>query len=599
MSSAPEHPAATGPAGLSAAGGEPSGSSGGADPGVLGVIAEMQGKLSALGKAHEERLKRDEAALAERIRHAGALEMRLAAERTKLDNDRQAAAELRERLDAQRAALDEQLAAAAADRAKAQELAAAVEGANKDLGQREAGLGRREAELAERETKMKAAEAQSKDRERKSQEAAARAAAATAEAANDAAVRAAEAIAATERADAAEAELQRLRTETDRTLADESRMLRAQLDEAAARADDAQARAQAAQGEAESLREQLAAATAGAARADQASAASLNAGAAELEAKVASMGEQIAKRDQAIDLLRARLSEAGERASAQATGPRGAGSSVQVRRQRLTRYRQLVQNEARKIVAAKNVLAKRQAECEAVIAQRAKLVQQAHALATREAKLGSRRSLVEATAGVCFAVGTVLLVAVLSWGVVSQIFPATYLATAVVSAETRGSGREPDLASWQNYHEQLVSDPRLMEETADRMARRGIESLSNAAQLAARLREDLLVTSDKPGMMRLELRGKGAERTARELETFATALVAVANTARESRADGAASMQSTPAASGTEPVDDQRLVYAAGFTAGGTGLAAIIGLLAWTQLSRAKRRYEAAGVVED
>jgi len=52
----------------------------------------------------------------------------------------------------------------------------------------------------------------------------------------------------------------------------------------------------------------------------------------------------------------------------------------------------------------------------------------------------------------------------------------------------------------------------------------------------------------------------------------------------------------TPSAGGVFESGGARVaVYAAGFTAGGTGLAAIIGLLAWTQLSRAKRRYEAAG----
>ncbi len=592
MSSAPEHSAETG----AGAGGGGGGPLGGADPGVLGVIAELQGKLSALGKAHEDKLKRDQAALTERIQQAGAIEQQLAAQRAKLDDE---AVKLRERI-----------AAADAEQAKAQELAAAVEGANKQLAQRETGLAqresvltRRETEVGERETKLKAAEVQAKDRDRKSQEAAARSAAAHAEAANEAAARASEAVAATERAEAAEAELERLRAELDgsgRTVSEESRALKAQLEATAARADQASAQAEAAKAEAANLRDQLANAKSAAAT-SQSGDEALLASAVELESRVAGLHEQVAKRDQAIELLRDKLADVTARAGqSQGDGADdGRGPSSAVRRRRLSRYRQLVQNEARKIVAAKDVLSKRQAECESVIAQRAKLVQQAQALAHREAKMHSRRSVVEATAAVCFAMGAVLLVAALSWGAVSQIFPATYIASSVVSAESRGGGREPDLAAWQAYHEALVNDPRLMEEGAERMARRGIESLAKAPALTARLKTDLMLTSDHPGMLRLELRGQGAERTARELETFATALVAMANAARESRADGAGTAQTQPSTSGNEPVKDERFMYTAGFTAGGTGLAAIIGLLAWTQLTRAKRRYEAAGIHDE
>jgi colicin import membrane protein len=597
MSPAPDQAAATG--------GEPSaGGLGAVDPGVLGVIAELQGKLSALGKAHEERLKRDEAALAERIKQTEALETRLGAERRKLDEDLRAALELQKHLEIEAAKVDERAVAARGEREKAGALASAVEEANTQLAQREAALAQRDRDLAEREARLKASEAQAKDRERKNQEGAARAAAAAAEAAKHAAEQASDAVVATEHAEALEAELEKLRAQiagSEREHAERARALKERLDALSARSSELETRANGASHEAAELRERLAAVSAaGEARVDPDERDALAARAGELQGQISGLGEQVAKRDKAIELLRARLAEAESVArSGDAGGNAGASTSVALRRKRLRRYRQLVQNEARKIVAAKDVLAKRQAECETVIAQRAKLVQRAQALAQREAKLGSRRSVVEATAGVCFAAGAILLVAVLSWGAVSQIFPATYIASAVVSAEGKGGGREPDLTAWQGYHEQLVTDPRLMEEAADRMGRRGIESLSKAPALAARLKQDLMVTSDKPGMLRLELRGQGAERTARELETFATALVAMANTARESRGDGAGSVQSQTAKAGEEPVKDERFMYTGAFTAGGTGLAAVIGLVAWTQLSRAKRRYEAAGIGEE
>jgi chromosome segregation ATPase len=583
MSSASEQPGAAGLAGASDA------LAAGPDPGVLGVIAELQGKLSALGKAHEEKLKRDEAALAERIRQAEATDAALAKARKAVEDDAKALEGLRAELDADRAALDKARADVQARERAAGELHAAAE--------------RARGELAEREAKLKAAEAGSKERERKSQESAARAAAAAAEAAKEAAARAADAIAAIERAEAAEAELERARSErgtAQSKLDDECAALRAAAAELTSRLERAEAAAAEAGNQAASLREQLAQAQAEAESGATASAgAASSAQVAEFEARLAALNEQVNKRDQAIDLLRAKLREASEHASAGSRTGAAIDESVALRRKRLSRYRQLVQNEARKIVAAKDVLGKRQAECELVLAQRAKLVQQAQALAAREAKAGSRRSLVEAAAGVCFAVGAVLLVAVISWGAVSQMFPATYIASAVVAAEPKSSGREPDLAAWQAYHEQLVTDPRLMEEAAERMGRRGIASLASAPALSTRLKTDLMVTSDKPGMIRLELRGQGSERTARELETFVTALVAMANAARETRADGAGSVQSQPAAAGTEPVADQRLMYTGAFTAGGTGLAAIVGLAAWMQLSRAKRRYEAAGLHEE
>lgn len=322
-----------------------------------------------------------------------------------------------------------------------------------------------------------------------------------------------------------------------------------------------------------------------------------------LEARIASLEQELAEARAAtrgVEALKDQLALVQQgREEAESELARRAGEAADMmtwnarRRERLRLYRTLLQVQARKLVTAKEALAKRQAECEQMLAQRQKLHAAMEAVKAAEQRLASRRARTGAAATVFFSMGALALILGMSWQITSHVRPATYLASAVIEPDGRGlTLGEAEIRSWQNYHIELARDPRMMEVAAERFRQRGIISLGTAPELRARLSADMSVQAQPDGGVLVELRGKGAEKTARELDTFVTALASVANASREGRADGAATAITRPAAAGSEPVEDDRLMYAAGGAGGGLLASLLLGGAVWARMLRSKRQYE-------
>jgi hypothetical protein len=188
---------------------------------------------------------------------------------------------------------------------------------------------------------------------------------------------------------------------------------------------------------------------------------------------------------------------------------------------------------------------------------------------------------------------TVALVGALAWGVAQQVAPAVFAARAELVADGKGRDlTEQELAMWTQSHKALAEDPQVMAAAAENFARRGMPSLGMATAVKQRCATDLYVHSDKPGSLSFELRAPGADRAARELETFLSAVIAVANAQRESRGDGAATAVGKQPVSGADPIDSARLMYAAGIALAGLALAGILAAIGYRILSRAKQRFE-------
>lgn len=187
------------------------------------------------------------------------------------------------------------------------------------------------------------------------------------------------------------------------------------------------------------------------------------------------------------------------------------------------------------------------------------------------------------------------MLGLLSWIVAGQFVQPVYAARAVLAAQQRATNPNPaELEGWQTFHVDLLTDPRLLDRVAERMERRGIADLAHPARLAAALESSLVWTSTAPGRLELELRGPGAERTLRALDTYVSTLVAEANTARSRRADAAVTVVESQPRLGGEPIEDRRPIYA------GVGLA-VSSLLAvgfwsviWRRLSKAQSVFEQA-----
>lgn len=301
--------------------------------------------------------------------------------------------------------------------------------------------------------------------------------------------------------------------------------------------------------------------------------------------------EQALQRQAELDTLRHDLTAAraaGGDAHAPVASDEGFANAL--RRARLSRYKQLLNTQSRKIVRAKDALAKRQAECDLVLAQRQGLVERAAELNAREAALAVRSARTGAGVIAACLSAALLLVSALAWTAAGVLAPSRYAATAVLAAST--PDREPEdgeLDAWARSYRDLLADPTVFQAAAEQFGRRSMSALATPPAVKERVETDFTVAELEPGKLKLEWRGVGAERTSRELETFLAGVVSVAEIRRHARGDGALTVIAQAPTAGQEPLDSQRLPYAAGLTGLGMMVVAGGGLAGFALLRRQDR----------
>lgn len=328
----------------------------------------------------------------------------------------------------------------------------------------------------------------------------------------------------------------------------------------------------------------------------------------------------VAKRDHAILVLRERMQELQTAYSAlkqraiegrtdgsrtqrrddTAQNDHGAGWNTR-RRSRLARYKTLLQQQARKVMSAQAALQKRHAECEQVLSQRHKLSQLAQELGGKERRLALRKARSGALLGVLVTTVASAVLGVMSWQAALRLFPGQYVARAVIEADTHGQQPDADdLAAWQKYHEELTTNPQMMEVAAQRMGQRGIASLARAAELTAKLKADLYTQTDEPGRMTIELKETGASKAQMVLDTYVTALKSVSDAGREQRSEDLGVRIVQTAAVDERPLNEQTIMgYAGGIFAGALLGVGLFGMLIWTRLLNAKKKFDQSQAVEE
>ncbi len=314
--------------------------------------------------------------------------------------------------------------------------------------------------------------------------------------------------------------------------------------------------------------------------------------------------QEIAKRDQAITILKERLQEAlaaaDHAASSSDTTEESAPTEADCRRRdRLRRYKSMLQSQARKIVAAQIAIQRRHSDCELVLSHRSKLALLAQQLSRAEKKITASKARSGAAAAVLYFAATLGILAVMSWEVSKRVWPGTYIARAVIDADTgRRTPKPEDYAAWLKDHSELLGDPRLMEVAAQRMQQRGITALGSPGELSSRLKQDMYVQSAKPGSLTVELRGEGAEKTALILDTVVTAFKSVADQGKDERTNDMGVVIAQAATPGTEPLMDKRIEKAASVFAGAAFAAGLAGLVIWSRLVKAKKKFDQAAAVD-
>lgn len=315
--------------------------------------------------------------------------------------------------------------------------------------------------------------------------------------------------------------------------------------------------------------------------------------------------QEISRREQAIIKLKEKL-EAANREIARLR-ERGAGAMAEngapafspLRRERLRRYKSLLQAQARKIIQAQAALQKRHGECEQVLAQRAKIQAAWADVQARERRAAASKARGSAAIVVLCATLTIAALAALSWAVAEKLWPGTYVARATLRADAHGRAAAPhELQSWQAYHEDLVRNPQLLEIAAERMARRGIARLGTVGDLRTKLDKDLYVQSAGAGELTIELRETGDDRAKLVLDTYVTAIKSAADAARDGRAEDLGTLIAEPATVLGAPINDQRLRNAGMLLGGGCTAALLAGLLIWSRMAGAKRKFDESQAVQ-
>lgn len=285
---------------------------------------------------------------------------------------------------------------------------------------------------------------------------------------------------------------------------------------------------------------------------------------------------------------------------AHAAGPMVDKAWLETRHARLRRCRVLLRDQSRKVRKAGDVLARRFESCEQLLAQRQDLVTAKRAVDQAQRKLQKQRAGGRAAATAFYTVGTLGLLAGISWAVVGQAIPGEYAASTAIAPS--GRGRELSVEEqneWEQALRGMLTDPSFLATAAERMSRRGIESLGDPTLLRDRLAKALIVDTPQPGRIALEYRDTGAGATQRVLDTLVVTLSGEANILRDRRADGAVTEIIQAAAPGDAPIHDQRLLHASVFFGATTLLTALGTLVLWSRLAKAKSEFEMSSQVDD
>lgn len=308
--------------------------------------------------------------------------------------------------------------------------------------------------------------------------------------------------------------------------------------------------------------------------------------------------ERISTLESELDKSRKLLSQA--KSSPPPAASQGAfPAQIKRRRDRLGIVRKLALERSKKIKKAEDALATRFEACERILSMRQELAEARELITAAQRKTERHRAGGKTAALAFYGTAAAALLGVISWFGTQAMIPGEYAAHALIAADSKGRNLGPgEYAEWQTFHENMVADPAFMELAAERMTRRGITELGKAADLAQEAKKSLSAIGGNDGELKLEWRGQGAERTQRILDTLVTALASQANAARERRVDGSVTAIKLASTAGTERLDTDYRMIAAGVWGGSMILIFGLGTLIWRRLANAKATFEGSVTVD-
>ncbi len=325
-------------------------------------------------------------------------------------------------------------------------------------------------------------------------------------------------------------------------------------------------------------------------------------------AEITKLEKEIAKRDLAVTALHEKLRQLQQAAQSDAQSPASsaaadpeAESRAVLRRDRLRRARQLIrerEHDSRNVSAQIDEKRRQLNEYETTLTglqRRLEAQQQQIASAsTQQATTKSRGRASKNAGSVLLALVTCMaIMAGAGWAAASRVAVPTYAVQATLGMEGREDASSDELASWQEFHEAVFTDPQFLEDTAERMKRRGFRSLMNPADVRRFIEDSADITFAQEGEVSLTVRAEGLARSQRLMETFTTSYIAWSNSTRDLRLDNAALGIVSPISTDGDPVDDPRLMYFGAIFGGLATLTLLVFLMLQSHFMKRIKRLEA------
>lgn len=281
------------------------------------------------------------------------------------------------------------------------------------------------------------------------------------------------------------------------------------------------------------------------------------------------------------------------------------------RKQRLQRVRSLLRKSAKAGAKAAATSEASSRQLREIQEKKDALLEVQKCLAASEQQMMRRWARPRAMAMIGWLLVLTGIIATGSWFGAGMWRPPTVAASVVVEAKGR-AGQTPsgdDLQSWQSAHESMVRDPLFVASVARRMGDRQIRAYADATRLEVFLKDNLTLDSDRPGVLRLTLRGEDGSEAMTLLDTVVTSLTTESAKSASRRPDGLKSVVAgEKAAAGRvqyaslndSPVKDERLLYAAILFGVGMSVVLLAWIGAYQLLLRSKRVFDKdMGLVED
>jgi len=303
----------------------------------------------------------------------------------------------------------------------------------------------------------------------------------------------------------------------------------------------------------------------------------------EARTKVQELNSALASAREELDAAQSLIEEAASVPTPAPPADRASQEFVRRRRDRLGKYRELVERQAAKVIQAEALLAERIARMDTSASDESKLQPQLDALASERdglkvklgqaakairqlkaspapAKLVVKKAPSRTLGSIAFVLLGVAALSATSWHFSGEFAHASYVAEMGIAPEIPASEMaEGESEAWLSYHESLTTDAQVLGLAAERLKRRGITSLADPIALREKIELDLDVMRTGEGGLGYTMRGTGGSATRRALETYVLTLVSFANDTRDYRKDGASTLVSVGAKAGDEPISSNRL----------------------------------------